>query len=265
MHKIITEYLNWYAKNFSVLDGGGSDDGKIFEIHLPFTDKTGSKISFYFQETADKLIVSDLCFTLKDMIACGFNLTDSKIDTIKKITNNLSISFEEDTKEVFFQCSKYDLNTFYSKFNNFIQSLIEIDSLRVVLEAASVQQMFLEEIKQTFEKKKLPFVLKPKPVKGSISDHNFDILIDKKEKNLKPIYIKVCGKLKSSTQKHIAYSKLDIDKSHNNSVDINIFHHDKIQETRIINSLKAMGVRFFSKDDVYSENFFSRNYQGYSV
>lgn len=263
MPETITNYLKWYAENFLVLEGGGSDDGKIYEIYLPYNDKTGSKLSFYFQETSDRIIVSDLSFTLKEMVICGFNLTKSKIDIITRITNNHLILFEESTSEIFFECSKSNLGEFYLRFNSFIQSLIEIDSLRVVLDVANIQQMFLEEIKTTFKKENLSFTLKPKPVQGIISDHSFDISLEKD--NLKPIYIKVCGKLKTETQKQIAYSKLDIDQKIANNINMNVFHYETIDDTKIMASLRNMGVSFFSKSLIYEDSFFKQHYLDYRV
>lgn len=262
MHKLIDNYLKWFADIFLVLDGGDSRNGKILEIFPPFYNKTGSKISFYFQETDGKVVVSDLSFTLKEMATNGFSITKSKLETINKIISHNGISFSEKDLEIYFECSKLDLENFYILFNSFIQTIIEIDSLSMVLNTTNLQQMFLEEIKATFEKQQLAFNPKPNHIEGSISNHSFDLSLEKS--GLKPIYIKVHATLKVATQKQIAFSKLDIEKrSNNNPVQLEVFNYNPINESKIITSLKGMGVNFYTKDDIYSDDFFAEHYLNY--
>ena len=139
MDNTINNYLKWYSDNFQVKNIGSSDNGEIYEILLPYFNKNKTQLSIYFQETKNKIIVSDLSETVLNIISSGFNLTDLKKETMSQLAKSVDIDFTEEN-EIYFEHNKIDsFDKFCDKFQATIQLIYEIDSMSIFTESQNLK------------------------------------------------------------------------------------------------------------------------------
>lgn len=122
--KLIGNYFNW-IKFSSKLIKTHSD---WYIIQTPFTDVSNDIIEVFIRiGENDNIEISDNGNTLTNLSIRQFDLTNEKIENIQKnILNGYDIKIIDNEL-----CSLCESKNFNSYLNNFIQSIIQIDSLYV--------------------------------------------------------------------------------------------------------------------------------------
>lgn len=133
IEKIIDNYKNWYAQNIRLYEEVLTENGKVFEVHIPAFNKNGEGLSFYISCQREKIIVTDAGFVVSNIILNGFNLTESKIETIKSIINHYGLGFDENDNEIYLEILQSDYFSFNQKFQNLIYAVQIIDSLQIII------------------------------------------------------------------------------------------------------------------------------------
>jgi len=167
--ELMNKYFEFLHSSFEI----ETIDKNIYKITTPFLDRRNDHITIYAIVFNDKIKLTDDSYTIEDLELEGIKFEGKRKKEFETILNGYGVYKEKN--ELFVIANE---ETFARKKHNFIQALININDM-YLLSFPRISTIFLDDIKDFFDEKKLIYTQNVLIEGKSKISHKFDFLIPK--------------------------------------------------------------------------------------
>ena len=249
MENHVDNYLAWLKENMTQtkLENG------LIEVTTPFLDRNNDYTQIYFKKEKDSTyIVTDLGYTVTELILSGVDLTTDRRKTIfKQILYRLGIQYDESEKALFIKCDKSKLPVAQ---HILMQGMLDVNDM-FSLANRTVRSLFYDDVCKFFNENDIFYSKDISIIGKSGLNHSFDFLLQRNKKNPERL-IRLLNVPNRSNIERLLFAWEDVSAARNFAADtskfIIIINDDKkIGENLLgsINNYAACPIKWSDRND----------------
>lgn len=254
MENHVDNYLAWLKENMTQtkLENG------LIEVTTPFLDRNNDYTQIYLKkETDSTYIVTDLGYTVTELILSGVDLTTNRRKMIfNQILCRLGIQYDEREKALFIKCDKSKLPVAQ---HSLMQGMLDVNDM-FYLANRTVKSLFYDDVCKFFDENDIFYSKDINIVGKSGLNHSFDFLLQRNKKNPERL-IRLLNIPNRSNIERLLFAWQDVSAARNFATDTSKFiiiinDNKNVSETLLesIDNYAACPIKWSDRND-YLENF----------
>ena len=170
IQSLIDEYATWLKSEITT-----EKVGEYVEITSPYLDSENDYVQIYVKQDGDTIYFTDDAYTIQKLKMSGFTFTPVREQHLNHILNQFGIQRSGDELT-----TKATARNFPQKKHMFIQAILRINDM-FALTRAKVSSMFLDDVKNFLDSKKIFYSDDVQFMGKSGFTHSYDFLIQRSQ------------------------------------------------------------------------------------